>query len=101
MLLLDESLRTVYTVECSDDIELVLFGDDLLDDLDTSDVILFDRRVLLSFIRLQVFLKAAKKTNIISTWIASNIDRRWVYPIVQICFRFPYFAKYLKKDSPI
>ena len=63
MLLLDESLRTVYTVECSDDLELVLFGDDRLDDLDldTSDVILFDRRVLLSFIRLHVFLKAAKK----------------------------------------
>ena len=62
MLLLDESLRTVYTVECSDDLELVLFGDNPLDDLDTSDVILFDRRVLLSLIRLQVFLKAAKKT---------------------------------------
>ena len=61
MLLLDESLRTVYTVECSDDLELVLVGDDLLDDLDTSDVILFDRRVLLSLIRLHVFLKAVKK----------------------------------------
>ena len=60
MLLPEESLRIVYAADWSDSLELVLLGDNPLDDLDTSDVMLWDLLVLFSLILLHVFLSAEK-----------------------------------------
>ena len=64
MLLTDESLeRTDATVHDSEALDLELLLDDLDDDdLETSDIMLLERRVLLSLTRLHTVLRAARMT---------------------------------------
>ena len=56
--ILDPVLDPELMPEDADDLELVLVREVLLDDLDTSEVMLRERLVLRSLIRLQVFRKA-------------------------------------------